>query len=164
LARRAGAEVIATVSSQAKGAIATAAGAQHVVNYRDGDAREQIRAAAPGGVHRIIEVALTTNADLDRAVLAGNGTIVIYANEPTDPVLPTINLMFANTTLRYVLVYRLPPPAITQAVAEVTAAAAAGALTLLPLHRFALEEIAAAHDAVEAGATGKVLVDVSDPT
>ncbi len=162
LARRAGAQVIATVSSEAKGAIARAAGAHHVVNYRDSDARDQIRAAAPGGVHRIIEVALTTNADLDRAVLAGNGTIVIYANEPTEPVLPTINLMFANTTLRYVLVYRLPPAAITQAVADVTAAAAAGELTLLPLHRFPLEEIAAAHDAVEGGATGKVLVDVSD--
>jgi NADPH2:quinone reductase len=162
LARRAGATVISTVSSEAKGAIATAAGAHHVVNYRDGAARDQIRAAAPGGVHRIIEVALTTNADLDRAVLAGNGTIVTYANEPTDPTLPTIGLMFANTTLRYVLVYRLPPAAIAQAVADVTAAAAAGDLTLLPVHRFPLDEIAAAHDAVERGATGKVLVDVSD--
>ena len=160
LARRAGAHVITTVSSDAKAAIATAAGAHHVVNYRDGDAREEIRAAAPDGVHRIIEVALTTNAGLDRAVLAGNGTIVTYANEPTDPTLPTIGLMFANTTLRYVLVYRMPPAAITQAVADVTAAAADGDLTLLPVHRFPLDGIAAAHDAVEGGATGKVLVDV----
>jgi NADPH2:quinone reductase len=161
LARRGGADVISTVSSEAKAAIARAAGAHHVVNYRDGDAREQIRAVAPGGVHRIIEVALTTNADLDRAVLAGNGTIVTYANEPTEPTLPTLGLMLANTTLRYVLVYRLPPAAIEQAVTDVTAAAAAGALTMLPVHRFPLEEIAAAHDAVEGGATGKVLVDVS---
>jgi NADPH2:quinone reductase len=70
--------------------------------------------------------------------------------------------MFANTTLRYVLVYRLPPAAIADAVADVTAAAADGDLTLLPVHRFPLEEIAAAHDAVEGGATGKVLVDVSE--
>ena len=162
LALRGGAQVITTVSSPEKAAIAKAAGAHHVVNYRDGDARDQIKAAAPEGVHRIVEVALTTNADLDRAVLAGNGTIVIYANEPTEPVLPTLGLMFANTTLRYVLVYRLPAAAIAQAVADVTAAAADGDLTLLPVHRFPLEEIAAAHDAVEGGATGKVLVDVSD--
>jgi len=31
----------------------------------------------------------------------------------------------------------------------------------LPIHRFALDDIAAAHDAVEGGAVGKVLVDVS---
>ncbi len=161
LARRAGAHVITTVSSDAKAAIAGAAGADHVVNYRDGDAKEQIKAAAPDGVHRIIEVALTTNADLDRSVLAGNGTIVTYANEPTEPTFSTIGLMFANTTLRFVLVYRMPPAAIAHAVADVTAAAADGALTLLPAHRFALDDIAAAHDAVEHGATGKVLVDVA---
>jgi NADPH2:quinone reductase len=31
---------------------------------------------------------------------------------------------------------------------------------MLPLHRYPLAEIAAAHDAVEAGAVGKVLVDI----
>ena len=163
LARRAGARVITTVSSDAKAAIAGAAGAHHVVNYRDGDAAAQIKAVAADGVHRIIEVALTTNADLDRRVLAGNGTIVTYANEPTDPTLPVIGLMFANTTLRFVLVYRLPAAAIAEAVSDVTTAAAEGALTLLPVHRFALGDIAAAHDAVESGATGKVLVDVGSP-
>jgi NADPH2:quinone reductase len=35
-----------------------------------------------------------------------------------------------------------------------------GALTEPPLHRFPLEETAAAHDAVENGAVGKVLIDV----
>jgi NADPH2:quinone reductase len=43
---------------------------------------------------------------------------------------------------------------------------AAGALRVgeavgMPLHHFPLEEAAAAHDAVEAGAVGKVLIDVS---
>ena len=55
-----------------------------------------------------------------------------------------------------------------QATAEdVTAAVAAGALRVgddvgVPLHHYPLEETAAAHDAVEAGAVGKVLVDVTD--
>jgi NADPH2:quinone reductase len=30
------------------------------------------------------------------------------------------------------------------------------------LHHFALEDLAAAHDAVEAGAVGKVLLDIAD--
>jgi len=42
---------------------------------------------------------------------------------------------------------------------------AAGALDVgehvgLPLHRFPLEQTAAAHDAVEAGVTGKVLIEI----
>ena len=53
-----------------------------------------------------------------------------------------------------------------QAVADVTAAAADGALPVgddagLPLHRFPLEQTADAHVAVERGAVGKVLIDVS---
>ena len=52
------------------------------------------------------------------------------------------------------------------AEADVSAAAAAGVLevgeaTGLPLHRFSLSETAAAHDAVENGTVGKVLIDVS---
>jgi NADPH2:quinone reductase len=35
-----------------------------------------------------------------------------------------------------------------------------GALTTPPLHRFGLERAAAAHDAVQAGAVGKVLIDI----
>ena len=35
-----------------------------------------------------------------------------------------------------------------------------GANAGLPLYRFPLEQTAAAHDAVEAGAVGKVLIDV----
>jgi NADPH2:quinone reductase len=47
-----------------------------------------------------------------------------------------------------------------------TAALADGALSVgaesgLPLHRFPLEETAEAHAAVEAGAVGKVLVQVT---
>jgi NADPH2:quinone reductase len=35
-----------------------------------------------------------------------------------------------------------------------------GCLTELPPHRFGLAETAAAHDAVQGGAVGKVLIDV----
>jgi NADPH2:quinone reductase len=35
-----------------------------------------------------------------------------------------------------------------------------GTLTELPVHRYRLDDIAAAHDAVEAGAVGKVIVEV----
>jgi len=47
LARWAGATVIATVSGDAKARLAKAAGARHVVNYKDPDAAAQIRRVAP---------------------------------------------------------------------------------------------------------------------
>ena len=68
--------------------------------------------------------------------------------------------MLRNVSLRFVVVYDMPAEALRRAVAEVGAALAAGALTELPAHRSGLDEIAAAHEAVEAGAVGKVLVDV----
>jgi NADPH2:quinone reductase len=63
-------------------------------------------------------------------------------------------------------VYTLPPAAKDQAVEDVAAAVADGALPVgqdagLPVHRFPLEHAADAHAAVEGGAIGKVLIDVA---
>ncbi len=57
LARWAGATVLTTVSSPEKAELARAAGAQHVVDYCTEDAAAAIRAAAPGGVDIVVEVA-----------------------------------------------------------------------------------------------------------
>ena len=69
--------------------------------------------------------------------------------------------MSLNATLRFVLVYTMPEAALREAVAEVGEALREEVLTTLPIHRFPLERIADAHDAVEGGAVGKVLVEVS---
>jgi NADPH:quinone reductase len=84
--------------------------------------------------------------------------IVTYAAEAADPVLPVRACMSANVVLRFVLLYGVPPEALGQAQSDITAALADGALTELPVTRFPLDEIAAAQDAVEGGAVGKVLV------
>jgi NADPH2:quinone reductase len=157
LAARAGARVIATASGPEKAELARKAGAAHVVNYRDADAAGQIRAAA-GQTDRVIEVALGANLALDLAVAKPGSMIVTYAAEPADPVLPVRACMTANVTLRFILLYGVPRPALRQAAADITAALTEGALTELPVHRFGLPDIAAAHEAVEAGVPGKVLV------
>ncbi len=163
LARWAGAEqVIATVSGPEKAELARAAGAQTVVNYRDTDAAEQIRAAAPHGVDRIIEVALDANLELDLAVAAPHAVITSYAAAPDVMAqLPVRQLMADNITLRFMLLYTVRRHALTAAIDAVNQAVAEGVLHTLPLHRFGLDQIAAAHDAVESGAVGKVLVDVA---
>jgi len=157
LAVRAGAHVVATASGPEKAELARNAGAAHVVNYRDPDAADQIRAAA-GQVDRIIELALGANLALDLAVIKPASMIVTYAAEPADPVLPVRAFMTANVTVRFVLLYGVARAALRQAAEDVTAALADGALTELPVHRFGLADIIAAQEAAEAGPLGKVLV------
>jgi NADPH:quinone reductase len=157
LAKRAGARVITTVSSAEKAALAEQAGADLVVNYRSADAVQQIRAFAPH-VDRVIEVALGANLALDLAVARAGTTIVTYAAEATDPALPVRACMTANVILRFILVYGVAAAALDRAAVDITAALAAGDLTMLPVHKYPLAAIAAAQDAAEAGAVGKVIV------
>ena len=159
LGRRAGAHVIATVSSDEKAELARKAGAETIVNYRADDAAAAIRAAAPEGVDRIVEVAPAANAALDAELIAPNGVVAIYAADG-DLATPVRPLMVRNACLRFVLIYNVPPEWLARAVDDVSAALAGGDLSELPAHRFALDDIAAAHEAVEGGAVGKVLVDV----
>ena len=73
--------------------------------------------------------------------------------------------MINNIRYQFVLLYTVGDLALSQAVADVSRALNDGALPVgedagLPLHRFALADTAAAHQAVEDGAVGKVLIDV----
>jgi len=156
LAKHAGARVVTTVSGPEKAELAARAGADLVVNYRDPGAAEEI--AAFGPVDRVVELAIGANLALDLAVTVPGGVVVDYAAEPADPVLPVRACMTANIVLRFVLLYGVPADAVDHAVADVSAALAAGALTELPVHRYALDDIVAAQDAVQGGAVGKVLV------
>jgi NADPH2:quinone reductase len=156
LARYSGARVAATVSGPAKAQLAERAGADVVVNYQDADAAGQLASFAPAD--RIIEVALGANLALDLALSGPQTRIVTYASEATDLVLPVRACMTANVCLRFVLLYGVPREALLQAAADINQALADGALTELPVTRFGLDEIAAAHEAVEGGAVGKVLV------
>ena len=161
LARWAGAHVITTVSDPEKAEIARAAGADAVVDYRAPDAVEQVREAAPEGVDRIVEVSLSRNLQLDLAVAAPHAVISSYANNGGDEVaVPIRRMMLANQLLRFVFLYTMPAEALRAAVAGVSDAVRAGALSTLPLHRFPLEQTGAAHDAVQGGAVGKVVIDV----
>ena len=160
LARRGGARVISTVSGPEKAELATKAGAHLVVNYTDEDAVDQIKAFAPA-VDRVVEVAIGTNLGMDLELSRSGTTVVSYAAAGADPVLPVRACMSANVVLRFMLLYGVPRPALMAATRAITDALTAGDLTELPVHRFSLDGIAAAHEAQEAGVTGKVLVELA---
>jgi NADPH2:quinone reductase len=168
LARWAGATVIATVSGPAKASYAQAAGAHHVVNYRDADAAEQIRAIAPEGVDLVVEVAAGKNSALDLAVLKNRGTIAIYANDGGTPFAIDIGQnMGLNVRYQFVLGYTFGWDKVTAGAEDINAAIADGAMPVgeaagLPLVEFGLDQTADAHRAVESGAVGKVLIKIAD--
>ena len=168
LARWAGATVVSTISSPEKGRHATAAGAHHVVNYREGDAAKAIRAVAPDGVDLVVEVAPAVNAALNAAVLRNRGCIAVYANNGGDQMTLDVRRHFAlNVRYQFLLLYTVGAEALAAAGEDIGAALRDDALRVgedvgLPLHRFDLEHTADAHAAVEAGAVGKVLIDVAD--
>lgn len=166
LARWAGATVVTTISSDEKARLARAAGAQHTVNYREQDAEKEILAIAPDGVDIVVEVAPAQNNPLDLAVTRVRGTIAIYANNGGDEVTLPVRATFSrNLRYQFVLLYTLGQDLVEAAAEDINAAVASGALRVgedagVPLHHYALDDLAAAHDAVENGAVGKVLVDV----
>ncbi len=168
LARWAGATVITTVSSDEKAALATAAGAQHTINYRDGDTARKILAIAPDGVDIAVEVAPAQNIEIDLEVVRVHGLISIYANNGGDEMTMPLRAAFGkNLRFQFLILYTLREDLLQAAVEDVNAAVAAGALRVgeeagIALHHIALGETATAHDAVESGAVGKVLIDIAD--
>ncbi|MGI3784623.1 MAG: NADPH:quinone reductase [Janthinobacterium lividum] len=165
LARWSDATIITTVSSPAKGRLAAAAGADHVIDYRRRDVRDEVRKIVPGGVDVVVEVDPQANAGVVGRLLAPNGTVATYADDGggADVAVPVRASMVPNVRWQFVLVYTEPAAAKARAVDDLEAAMLARAVGVgerhgLPLHHFTLDQAAQAHAAVEQGAVGKVLI------
>ncbi|MCW2983761.1 MAG: hypothetical protein JWR63_1331 [Conexibacter sp.] len=158
LARWGGAHVIGTVRHAADAERVRELGAHHAFAAADGDLAEKIAAVAPGGVDRIAEVDFAGNIALDAQVLAVGGTVASYASASPMPQLPYWTLGFADATLRLLGSDDFPAAAAQDAARDLTACAAAGAMAIPISARFTLDDIAAAHQAVEDGPGGRVVV------
>ena len=158
-ARHGGARVIATVGSAEQERIAREAGAELVVNRREGDIAKAIRAAT-GGVDRIVEVAFGANLATSLEVLNPHGAIAAYSSDAEpEPILPFWPLVLLDATVRFVLVYATQQ-AHEDAIAGISAALSQGWLKHNVGPRLSLERIAEAHELVEAGAAGKVVLEL----
>jgi NADPH2:quinone reductase len=167
LARYAEATVLATVSTPHKAQLAAAAGADHVIDYRQQDIVAEVRKVAPQGVDAIVEVSGARNAGVDAQVIGQHGAVAMYADDGGAEITVPVRLqMTANARWQFVLVYTEPRRAKEIGVEDVNAAVLDGAVRVgedagLPLHVFPLEQTAQAHQAVQDGAIGKVLIDVT---
>jgi NADPH2:quinone reductase len=161
LARWAGATVIGTVRRQSDLDQVDPTIA-HAVPLDQPDPAQAIRADAPAGVDRIIDVAFSDNADLDTAVAANNAVIAAYATRGDRPEIPFWPMLFANLTIRLIGSDDFPIAAKHQAAADLTTAAHEGALSIPIADPLPLEQIAEAHDRVDTGTRQRVLLKIPD--
>ena len=159
LARAAGARVIAIVSSEAKAALAREAGADASIDYRREDVAARVKALTGGrGADAIVEVDAAANARHWGDWLAFGGQVVVYGSGQADMALPFRPLILGFVDVRFFIVYRLPDEALRVTIDGVTDLLQRGTLRHPAPIVHALDDITAAHEAVEAGAPGKVLV------
>lgn len=163
LAKWGGAEIIATVSSPEKEEHARQAGADHVINYRTEDVVNIVKDKTKGiGVDRIVEVDFGGNLSMTQELIKVNGTVACYASAgDREPTIPFYVLMYKNVNLRLVLVYNMSQKAKQSACKDIRQAIDDGKLKHAIAERFPLDQLAAAHEAVESGTyIGNIVVEI----
>ena len=155
-------QVLATVSSPAKAALARAAGADVVIDYRSEEVAERVREATQGlGLDRIVEVDIAANAALDATLLRRGGDCVVYGSGSAQFTLPFFPLIANNLTLRCFIVYHLVDADRERAEQTLTGWLERGVVAHNIAQRLPLEQIALAHEAVEQGqALGNVVLAI----
>ena len=162
-AKLGGARVLTTVSSDQKAEIAADAGADYVFNYKAENVVQRI-ADLPGGggVDRIVEVEFGGNLPQSLEILKPNGVIAAYASDAVpEPKVPFYALAYKSATVRFILVFMMPEAAKQQASADITRRLEAGELRHYVAKRLPLAEAVAAHQAMEAGPIGNVVLEIA---
>jgi NADPH2:quinone reductase len=151
-AKKRGASVIATVSSSAKAELARQAGADDVVDYKRENVGARVKAFTGNrGVDAVIEVDLAANARLLPDLLAPNGVVAVYGSGAPQASIPFQFLLQNNITLKFFLVYLMPLEERERATAAITHMLEHDELAHNVAQVFDLDDIVAAHEAVEAG-------------
>ncbi len=104
----------------------------------------------------------TDNVDLDAAVAKNEAVIAAYASRHDRPDFPFWPMLFDNVTIRLLGSDDFSVEAKQQAAADLTAAAQHGALSIAIGETMPLEATAQAHDRVDAGSSGRILVAIPD--
>jgi NADPH:quinone reductase len=160
-AKARGATVITTISSEDKARVAREAGADHCIDYKREDVGQRVaEITAKRGVDCIIEMDLSANAKLIPAVLRPKRSVIVYGTGP-EATIPSFFCLSNSILLQFFLVYQLDAHERARTVAGITQALEAGKLINRVGPTYPLTEIAAAHEAVERGSIGNVVVKVS---
>ncbi len=161
-AKARGAVVIATVSSEPKAKLARAAGADHTIDYKREDVGAQVKDLTDGaGVDSVIEMDIAANAKLYPAILHPRSTVVVYGTGSPEATIPSQFLLTSSIAIKYIFVYELAPEERAAAVAAINRMLENNTLINNVALTVPLQDIVAAHEAVEQGkAMGNVVVTI----
>lgn len=159
-AKMRGATVITTVSSPDKAKMAKAAGADHCIDYKSEDVGARVmELTGKRGVDAVIEMNINANAKLLPSVLRPKGSVIIYGIAGPEAAIPGPFCLSNSIRLQFFLVYELDAAERQRATDGITAALESGKLiNTVAQPTYALADIAAAHEAVEKGSVGNVVV------
>ncbi len=163
MCRTLGAEVYATVSTEAKAEAARAAGADHVIRYTEVDFEEAIREKlGDGGLAVVYDSVGKTTWRKSLALLRPRGMLVCFGQSsgPVPAVEPMLlassgSLFFTRPSLPH---YLSTPDEIAWRAGEVFGAVAQGKLRVTIDRELPLAEAAEAHRLLESRATSGKLV------
>ena len=158
-AKAKGAVCLTTISSPDKSKAAQEAGADHIINYkRDSVGDRVMELTGKRGVDVVIDMDLTANAKLLPAVLRTKGNVIVYGTGP-EATIPAAFCLVNSIRLQFFLVYELDATERERAIATIDSALKQGVLlNRVAQPTFRLDDIAAAHEAVERGSLGNVLM------
>jgi NADPH2:quinone reductase len=159
-----GAKVLGTVGSADKARHALAAGVETTINYKTESVADRVKELTAGrGVDAIVDMDFSTTIQLPGSGgLAPHGTLVSYgSNAYGDIAVPYRALLWNSVSLRFFLVYDLMPHDRRAVVDGLSQLLAARSLVHTVGARFGLDDVAAAHEAVEGGGViGNVIVEL----
>ena len=161
-AKLAGATVYTTISSPEKATVALEAGADHVIDYKREDVGARVmELTGKRGVDAVIEMDIVANAKLLPGVLRPKGSVIIYGTGGAEAAIPSAFCLVNSIKLQYFLVYELDNTERARTVAAINDALAKGKLiNRVAKPTYALQDIVAAHEAVEKGTIGNVVVTI----
>ena len=157
-----GAKVIATVGSVDDVEAIQALGAELVLDFHDEAFAEKIVEHLGGPLlHRVVDVEFGVNLTQYLPAMADNSAIGCYAStkNPT-PVFPFYDLMFKNISVHPIIVYSMPETAKQDAIDYITQMLEKEQFTHRVAKLFSLDGIVQAHEAVEQGERGCVLIEL----
>lgn len=155
-------QVIATVSSTEKAALAQEAGADIVLNYKTEDILSAIQDATSGhGVDRIVEVDFAANVNTDISALKPNGEIIVYGSGASEINVPFSPAIRKGARMTFFIVYSLDSDVRERAITDLAMLLKESRLSHNIAARLPLEKISEAHEMVEWGrVTGNVILKI----
>jgi NADPH2:quinone reductase len=161
-AKAQGATVITTISSPEKARAALEAGCDHTIDYKRDNVGERVMEITDKrGVDSVIEMDIAANAKLLPSVLRPKGSVIIYGTGAAEAAIPASFCLVNSIRLQFFLVYELNKAERARAVEAISQALEGGKLmNRVADPTYALAAIVAAHEAVEHGTIGNVVVRI----